>query len=89
MGKLFEKIGESIYTFNVMTHLLKHAFAKAAKMSENQQNAFARWVLEELDSEKRWDKAFAKSQDVLALMAENALQEHAHGKTRPLHFRRS
>ena len=72
-----------------MTHLLKQAFAKAAKLSEIQQNVFARWVLEELDSEKRWDKAFAKSQDVLAHLAEQALAEHASGKTKPLHFRRS
>lgn len=86
---MFEKVGESIYTLNAMTHLLKHAFAKAAKMSKIQQNAFARWVLEELDSEKRWDKAFRKSQDVLALLADLALREHANGRTRPLHFRRS
>ena len=72
-----------------MTHLLQQAFAKAAKLTENQQNAFARWVLEELDSEKRWDKAFAKSQDLLVHLADQALKEHADGKTKPLHFPRS
>ena len=72
-----------------MTHLLKHAFDKAAKMSQTQQDAFARWVLDELDSEKRWNKAFTKSQSVLAHLADQALKEFAKGKTRPLHFRGS
>jgi len=72
-----------------MTHLLKQAFAKAAKMPQTQQDAFARWVLDELDSEKRWTKAFAKSQGVLAHLADRALNEFAQGKTRPLHFRSS
>jgi hypothetical protein len=72
-----------------VTQLLKHAFVKAGKLSEIQQNLFARWVLEELDSERRWDKAFAKSQDALEQMADVALKEHISGKTKPLHFRRS
>jgi len=69
-----------------MTHLLKNAFAKAAKLPKTEQNAFARWVLEELASEKRWDKAFAESAGKLAHLADQALKEHAKGKTRPLHF---
>jgi hypothetical protein len=72
-----------------MTHLLKRAFAKASKMSQSQQDIFARWVLDELDSEKRWKKAFAKSQGVLTHLAEQALKEFARGKTKPLHFRSS
>ena len=72
-----------------MTHLLKHAFAKAAKLPKGEQNALARWVLEELASEKRWDKAFADSQHKLAHLADQALKEHAKGKTRPLHLHRS
>jgi hypothetical protein len=89
MSVTFEKVGKSNYTLEDMTHLLKHAFAKAAKLSENQQNRFARWVLDELDSEKRWDKAFAKSQDMLSLMADKALKEYGSGKTKPLHFHRT
>ena len=58
-------------------------------MSQSQQDTFARWVLDELDSEKRWKKAFAKSQTVLARLADQALKEFAKGKTRPLHFRSS
>jgi hypothetical protein len=67
-----------------MTHLLKRAFVKASKLSRAQQDEFARWVLEELDSEKRWAKAFAKSQALLGHLADEALKEHLSGKTKPL-----
>ena len=70
-----------------MTHLLKQAFSKAAKLSQIQQDAFARWVLDELDSEKRWDKAFAKSQSILVHLADQAIKEYSRGKTKPLHLR--
>jgi hypothetical protein len=83
----FESLRESVYTLIVMTHLLKQAFAKAAKLSQSRQNAFAHWVLEELDSEKRWDKAFALSQKHLGLLADQAMREHSTGKTTPLHLR--
>ena len=65
------------------------AFEKAAKLSKMDQNAFARWVIGELDSEKRWDKAFSKSGKALAHLADQALEEHTKGKTRPLHSHRS
>ena len=72
-----------------MTHLLKHAFAKASKLPKKEQNALARRVLEELASDKRWDKAFADSTSKLAFLADQALKEHSKGKTRPLHLRHS
>jgi len=40
-------------------------------------------VLEELASEKRWAASFAKSQDLLAKLAGDALAEHASGRTKP------
>jgi hypothetical protein len=36
------------------------------------------------DAERRWDESFARSQDLLAQMAEKALQEYRAGKTTPL-----
>ena len=68
-----------------MTHLLQQAFAKISKLSKVEQNIFARWVLQELISDKRWEKAFAESEDVLGQLAEEALKEHKNGKTKPLH----
>jgi hypothetical protein len=40
--------------------------------------------LHDNDAERRWDESFARSQDLLAQMAEKALQEYRAGKTTPL-----
>ncbi len=44
-----------------MTEALESAFAKVAKLPDDQQDAFAQWILEELESEQRWAKSFEKS----------------------------
>jgi hypothetical protein len=64
-----------------MTQLLEQAFNEAAKLSELEQNAIARWLLLELASEKRWEKSFAESEDLLSQLADEALAEHMQGKT--------
>lgn len=67
-----------------MTKLLEKAFEVATKLPPEQQDALAALVLDEISSEKRWDEAFAKSQDVLAALAKEALEAQAAGKTSPL-----
>lgn len=67
-----------------MTHLLQEAFSKASKLSVLEQNALARLVLAELESEKRWDKAFSESEQALEKLAAEALGEHKRGKTKIL-----
>lgn len=67
-----------------MTHLLEKAFSEVAKLPASEQDAVAALVLEELASERRWSSSFAKSQDLLAKLAEEALAEHASGQTKPL-----
>ena len=67
-----------------MTKLLEKAFEEASKMSELEQNALARWLIDEIISEKKWEKAFAESEDLLEKLADEALAEHAEGKTKPL-----
>lgn len=42
------------------------------------------WMLEELESEGRWEKAFAGSEDILNRLADEALAAHKNGKTKPL-----
>ncbi len=66
------------------TELLEQAFAEVAKLPPEEQEAFARWILEELASERRWDEAFANSADALAKLADEALAEHRAGKTQAL-----
>ncbi|HYA34414.1 MAG TPA: hypothetical protein VEF03_02290 [Candidatus Binataceae bacterium] len=67
-----------------MTRTLQKAFNAAAKLPEREQEAFGRWVLEELAAERRWDKAYSRSHDQLANLAEEALAEHRKGRSKPL-----
>ncbi len=67
-----------------MGRLLEKVIAEASKLPEEEQEAFAALMLSELESERRWDDLFARSQDLLARMAEEARQEYRTGMTEPL-----
>lgn len=67
-----------------MTQLLKKAFTKASSLPEREQNTIATIILEELDSEFRWENAFANFQAELAKLADEALAEHRVGRTQLL-----
>jgi len=67
-----------------MTKLMDTAISEVAKLPEPEQDALAVILLEEIASERRWSKSFAKSQDALAKLAEEALAEYAAGRTEPL-----
>ena len=64
-----------------MTSLLKKAFRKAGQLPQDQQDALAAALLEELDSEDRWRQLLEKSPDALAALANEALAERRAGKT--------
>jgi hypothetical protein len=59
-----------------MTKLLEKAFEEAAKLPEGEQDAVASWLLSEIESERRWQEAFAGSADRLKDLADEALAEH-------------
>jgi hypothetical protein len=65
-----------------MTRLLEKAFEEASKLPDEDQDALAQELLDDLASEMRWAEAFSKSQDKLALLAKEALNEFSQGKTR-------
>jgi hypothetical protein len=67
-----------------VTKTLEKAFAKVARLPARDQNALARWLIAELESETRWTKAFRRSADRLAGLADEALEEHRAGRTRRL-----
>ena len=67
-----------------MTRRLEEAIARLARLPEQEQDALASIILEELASEQRWDEAFAGTADGLARLADEALAEHRAGKTEPL-----
>ena len=66
-----------------MTELLERAFTEAAKLPPTEQDELAGRWLTELQSKQRWQESFAVSQDELARMAHDALNEHAAGLTQP------
>jgi len=71
-----------------MTKLLEKAFEEASRLPEMDQNALAKWVLDELQSERAWVKTFAESEDVLEKLADEAIAEKRKGKTIPLDLNR-
>jgi hypothetical protein len=71
-----------------MTALLAKAFEQATQLPDMEQNALAKWLLDELQSEKRWSEAFAESEDVLKRLADEALEAKRQGKTTPLNLDR-
>jgi len=66
-----------------VTKLLEKAFSEAARLSAEEQDAFARFVLAELQSEAKWAQAFASSKDELASLAKEAAADYKAGRTRP------
>jgi hypothetical protein len=67
-----------------MTELLAKAFAEAGKLPAPDQDALARWLLAEMQSEKIWQEKFASSGDLLKQLAEEAIEEHRRGETQEL-----
>jgi hypothetical protein len=68
----------------VMGKLLDRVMVEASKLPDDEQEVFAAFMLAELESERRWDELFSRSQDLLAKMAEEARQEYRAGLTEPL-----
>lgn len=67
-----------------MTASLETAFDELTKLSPEDQNAFAAWIMAELAGEQRWRKLLTTSPDLLATLAAEALDEHRAGKSQPL-----
>jgi hypothetical protein len=64
-----------------MTELLKKAFDEAAQLPDDQQDAIASLLLEELKSDRVWGQAFDRSQGALEKLADEAIRDHKAGKT--------
>jgi hypothetical protein len=67
-----------------VTKLLERAVKKVRALPDKEQDAIAALILEELEDEARWDKTFARTQDVLASLAADAMAEDHAGKTEAL-----
>ncbi len=61
-----------------MTEMLEKAVSEVQRLSETEQNAIAQLILGELEDERRWDAAFAKSTALLEkLLAEAEMDDKA------------
>ena len=69
-----------------MTKLLQQAFNVASELPEEQQDMVAQVLLDEMESERKWDELFSRpeSEEPLNRMAEETLAEHRAGLTQPL-----
>jgi hypothetical protein len=67
-----------------MTERLEQAIAQLQTLSTDQQDAIATLILAELEEEQRWDDSFARSPNLLAKLAAEAMAEHRSGKTQEL-----
>lgn len=67
-----------------MTILLERAVKKVNTLPDNEQDAIAALILDEIEDDTHWEKSFACSQDVLAMLAEEAMAEFYEGKTETL-----
>ena len=69
---------------NDMTGLLEEALRRVASLSPDEQDAIASQIMESLDGEEAWARSFREKPDVLRRLAEEAIEEHRRGETRPL-----
>ena len=67
-----------------MTEALKEAFQEASKLPEAEQDALAEAIRAEIRAEDEWDRSFARSLDVLERLANEAVEDHRAGRTKPL-----
>lgn len=67
-----------------MTELLEQAIARLKALPTDKQDAIATLILEELEDDRRWDESFARSPDLLAKLAAEAMAEYRAGKTQEL-----
>jgi hypothetical protein len=67
-----------------MTQALEAAIASAAKLPPDEQDALSALLVAEMDSEERWSDLFSQSHGLLAELAQQALVDHAAGKTQSL-----
>ena len=67
-----------------MTKLLQKAIQEAKKLPQDEQDAIAALILDEIADEKQWDETFANSQPQLAKLAKKVRLDIKSGKTKEM-----
>ncbi len=66
-----------------MTRKLKFAIDRVSVLPDDEQDAIASMILEEIEDEARWRASFAKSQEALARLADETRAEITAGDVLP------
>lgn len=66
-----------------MTKLLEKAISELSKLSDDQQDSMAQWILDELEDEQRWDTAFKNSLPQLEQLAQKARRDYEAESLKP------
>ncbi len=69
-----------------MTTLLSKAIKRIQVLPQELQDELAEQLLEDLESELKWQKTLAKPQTKLDKLANQALRDSAEGKTKKMGF---
>ncbi|MCX7783402.1 MAG: hypothetical protein N2318_07115 [Meiothermus sp.] len=69
-----------------MATLKDRVLEEIAKLPEDAQDAVWMQILEDIESERRWDEAFAKSQDKLSKLASKVRSDIQAGKRKALNL---
>jgi hypothetical protein len=67
-----------------MTDLLKKAFDAASRLTDEEQDAVAEWLLAELAADEEWEQQFGETQDTLSVLAREVSEEYQRGETEKL-----
>jgi hypothetical protein len=67
-----------------MSQLLEHAVAEARKLPDAEQDAIAALILEEIEDDRRWEEALARSPEKLAALATRAEEQVRTGRCRQI-----
>jgi hypothetical protein len=67
-----------------MTQMMQQAIRAVQALPEAEQDAIAAAILAEIEDERKWADAFARSPGLLEELAREALEEDLAGKTLPL-----
>jgi hypothetical protein len=67
-----------------MTQMLEEAIRAVKALPGRDQDAIAASILAEIEDNRCWAESFARSPDLLAELAQEALEEHRAGRTLPL-----
>ena len=69
-----------------MTQLLEKALTQVYKLPAEEQDVIAAVIIEELEDESRWDKAFSQSQDKLSQLAQKVRLDIKEGRFKKMGF---